>query len=246
MPAVPSALRPNAPPSELKAPGRLVTTTAAGTADAAGSAAAAAAAAAASPAPLVVPEAVNGTADPFWRDLLQHIESADGAHSPPAGQLVAVQRPQFLSAFQPGALARLLPAMPASVLTALIHGVAADGTPPASKAAYLHCLAAAVKALAAAAAEGEGDASLSASQQVWQPRGAPVAASLAEVCREPQLLSGLQAAAAAGSGEEAAAAAAEVARALLSSEAAVAAVAAAAADGSAGLQEGLAQVAQRA
>lgn len=212
-PAVPSALRPNAPPSELKVPGRLVTTTAAGEG----------AAAAASPLPpLAVPEAVSGTADPFWRALLQHIEGADGSHE---GASPAGQPPQFLAAFQPEPLARLVAAMPAGVLTALVHGLAAPGTPAPSRAAYLACLEGAARALAAAEQEVAGD-NLSASQQLWQPRGAPVAASLAELCREPQLVAGLCAAAEGGHGQGAPAAAA-VAQLLLASEAGRAAAAAA-------------------
>ena len=247
-PAVPSALRPNAPPSELKAPGRLVTTTAAGETDAAaggGSAgggagrSAGAQPARASPGPLVIPEAVDGTGHPFWRELLAHIESADGARSPAPGAAAAAQQqrpPQFLAAFRPAALQRLLPAMPASVLTALVDGMAAADTPPACRAAYLRCLEAAVQALVAAE-EAAGDTSLSASQQVWQPRGQPLPASLRELAREPQLLLGLQAAAGSGDGGSAAAAAASVAGALLGSEAARAAVADAA--GGQGLQDGL-------
>jgi hypothetical protein len=233
---VPSALRPNAPPSELKAPERLVTTTAAG-------ASAAAAAPAPALAPLVVPEAVSGTADPFWRQLLQHIECADGSPQ----QQQQAQPAEFLAAFQPAVLARLVAAMPAGILTALVAGVAAGSTPAAARASYLHCLEAAVVALAAAEAEAAGD-SLSASQQVWQPRGAPVAASLLELCGEPQLVSGLQvcvsaAASAAGSsgGAEvrAAQAAAAVAAALLGSEASKAALAAA--DAAAGASAGASQ-----
>lgn len=246
-PAVPSALRPNAPPSELKAPGRLVTTTAAGAdAAAAGSGGGGAGAPRASPGPLVIPEAVDSTGHPFWRELLSHIESADGARSPAPGAAAPPQRaPQFLSAFTPAALQRLLPAMPASVLTALVDGMAAADTPPACRAAYLRCLQAAVQALAAVAEEAAGDASqLSASQQVWQPRGQPLPASLLELAREVQLLPGLQAAVGDGNGGSTAAAAADVARALLGSEAARAAVAAAAAERGAGLQQGLEALAQ--
>lgn len=237
-PAVPSALRPNAPPSMLRVPDRLVTTTAAGVDAGAGGAS-----------PLAVPEAVSGTADPFWRELLRHIEGADSAH----GGAAAGAAP-FLSAFQQPALGRLLPAMPAGVLTALVTGLAAPGTPPASKLAYLRCLEAAVLALAAAEAEAAGDDSLSASQRVWQPRGAPLAASLAELCREPLLLSGLQATAADGNSEEGACAraASAVAAALLGGEAGRAAVAAAAraseegGGGGAGLREQLEALAQQA
>lgn len=198
-PAVPSALRPNAPPSEMKAPGRLVTTTAAGADAAAG----------ATLSPLRVPETVSCTADPFWRDLLHHLESADGAHEVAQAQ----GPPQFMAAFEPPALARLVAAMPAGVLSVLVSGAAATSTPAASRAAYLQCLEAAVRALAAE--EAVGASALSASQQVWQPRGAPLAASLAELCREPQLVAGLQA------GAQGAA----VAHVLLGSEAARAAAA---------------------
>lgn len=238
-PAVPSALRPNAPPSELKVPGRLVTTTAAGAEEAAASGAGGRGSSA-SPGPLAVPDSVSGTTDPFWRELLVHIEGADASHpaaaAGTAGGSDSQQQPRFAAAFQPAVLARLVAGMPAGVFTALVAGVAAAGTLPATRTAYLRCLEAAVHVLAAAEAEAAGDNSLSASQQVWQPRGAPPAASLAELAREPQLLPGLQAcataAAADGSGAaeaQAAAAAAGVARALLGSEPARAAVQAAAA-----------------
>ncbi len=238
-PAVPSALRPNAPPSELKVPGRLVTTTAAGAEEAAGTGAAARSST--SPGPLTVPDSVSGTADPFWRELLRHIEGADAASQdavagPAASSSEGQQQQRFAAVFQPAVLAHLVAGMPAGVLTALVAGVAAAGTPPATRAAYLRCLEAAVHTLAAAEAEAAGDNSLSASQQVWQPRGAPPAASLAELAREPHLLPGLQACAdAAGMGvaeAAAAAAAAGVARALLASDPARMAVQAAAASGS--------------
>ncbi|KAL4858571.1 Di-N-acetylchitobiase [Chlorella vulgaris] len=172
--AAPSMPCSGAPPSDLKAPGRLVTTTAT-----AGAAAAAS--------QLLVPESVSGTADPFWRCLLQHIECAEDTDV----------RPAFLVAFEPAALARLVSNLPAGIVAALVAGVAADMTPAGVKAAYLECLRASVAALAAMEAEAAGD-NLSASQQVWQPRGAPVAASLAGLCSEPQLLSGLQACVEAG------------------------------------------------
>ena len=247
-PAVPSALRPNAPPSELKVPGRLVTTTAAGAEDAAAGGAAGGRSGA-SPGPLAVPDSVSGTTDPFWRELLCHIEGADGASQEAAGAAAgggnSQRQPRFAAAFQPAALARLVGGMPAGVLTALVVGVAAEGTPATTRAAYLRCLEAAVHALAAAEAEAAGENSLSASQQVWQPRGAPPAASLAELAREPQLLPGLQACAAtAGSGgaeAQAVEAAAGVARALLASEHGRAAVQGAAACGAEGSGSGLVQ-----
>lgn len=217
-PAVPSALRPDAPPSELRAPGRLVTSTAAGASVAADQPAAA------EPVPaLVVPESVSGTSDPFWRRLLQHIEAADGgcpaAAAPPTGeqhgqrgvQQVAA-RPSFEAAFEPAALGRLASAMPASILTALVTGAAAPSTPAAARAARLRCLAGAAAALAIAEAEAAGD-DLSASQQVWAPRGAPAAASLPELCLEPQLLACLSAATEAGRGTPAGTAQAQAARA---------------------------------
>lgn len=247
-PAVPSALRPNAPPSELKVPGRLVTTTAAGAEDAAAGGAAGGRSGV-SPGPLAVPDSVSGTTDPFWRELLCHIEGADGASQEAAGAAGgggnSQRQPRFAAAFQPAALARLVGGMPAGVLTALVVGVAAEGTPATTRAAYLRCLEAAVHALAAAEAEAAGENSLSASQQVWQPRGAPPAASLAELAREPQLLPGLQACAATAgsSGAEAQAveAAAGVARALLASEHGRAAVQGAAACGAEGSGSGLVQ-----
>ena len=117
-----------------------------------------------------------------------------------------------------------------------IEGADAASQNAAAGPAAAGSLEAALHALAAAEAEAAGDNSLSASQQVWQPRGAPPAASLAELAREPQLLPGLQAcadAAGAGVAEAAAAAvAAGVARALLASDPARAAVQAAAASGS--------------
>ncbi|KAI3428047.1 hypothetical protein D9Q98_006432 [Chlorella vulgaris] len=219
--AAPSMPCSGAPPSDLKAPGRLVTTTAT-----AGAAAAAS--------QLLVPESVSGTADPFWRCLLQHIECAEDTDV----------RPAFMVAFEPAALARLVSNLPAGIVAALVAGVAADMTPAGVKAAYLECLRASVAALAAMEAEAAGD-NLSASQQVWQPRGAPVAASLAGLCSEPQLLSGLRACVEAGqaagdscatAGAQLAAAqsAAHVAAALLDSEVCVAALPAAVEAGGAG------------
>jgi hypothetical protein len=147
-------------------------------------------------------------------------------------------------AFEPAALARLVSNLPAGIVAALVAGVAADMTPAGVKAAYLECLRASVAALAAMEAEAAGD-NLSASQQVWQPRGAPVAASLAGLCSEPQLLSGLRACVEAGqaagdscatAGAQLAAAqsAAHVAAALLDSEVCVAALPAAVEAGGAG------------
>jgi hypothetical protein len=177
----------------------------------------AAGAAAAPPPPLAVPEAVSGTGDPFWRRLLAAVEGCDGDED----------EPSFVAAFQPATLARLVAGMPAAVVGALVAGAAAAATPPAPRAALLRCLEGAVQALAALEAEAAGD-NLTASQQAWQPRGAPAAASLAELCREPQLLAGLRACAEVP-GARVAQAAAAVAAALLGSEAALAALDAAAA-----------------
>ena len=212
-PAVPSALRPNAPPSEFKAPGRLVTTTAAG----------ASAAAADSPLPpLALPGRVEGgTSDPFWRRLVQHIEAAEEGGGGGGTAL------PFEAAFEAAPLACLVASMPANILTVLVSELAAPGAPLARRTAVLRSLAAAVAALAAAEAKSCVD-SLTASQQVWQDRGAPLAASLSELCREPGLEAGLAACveAARGGGDAAlAASAAAVAGALVGSEACQAALA---------------------
>lgn len=220
-PAVPSALRPDAPPSELRAPDRLVVSTAAGMS------AAFCNPAAAEPIPaLSVPRSVSGTSDPFWRCLLQHLEAAEGGHPAAAAPTLAQAGEQpgqpgqeeptgglsFEAAFEPAALAHLAAGMPASILTALVTGAAAPDTSAAARTAYLRCLARAAATLAAAEAEAAGD-NLSASQQVWAPRGAPAAASLPELCLEPQLLACLAAAAEAGRGACAASAEAHAARA---------------------------------
>ena len=98
--------------------------------------------------PLAVPtEGVSGgTADPFWRQLLVHLESGDqeGSGGGSGGDGSALS---FLPAFQPEALPGLVSAMPASILTALVAGVAAVGTSPASRTTYLRCLEAAARAL---------------------------------------------------------------------------------------------------
>lgn len=232
-PAVPSALRPDAPPSELRAPDRLVTSTAAGVCAAGGGPAAGEPMLA-----LAVPDSISGTSDPFWRRLLQHIEAADGSQTVATGTGERGSQPGaqqaaslgFEAAFEPAALARLAAGMPASILTALVTGAAAPTTPAPARAAYLRCLAEATAALAAAEAEAAGD-NLSASQQVWAPRGAPAPASLSELCLEPQLLACLKGAAEAGRGAcagsaeaQAARAAAAVASALRGSEACKAAL----------------------
>ena len=135
-PAGAAALKPAAPPSDLKAPGRLVTNTAAGQAGRA-----------TKPAvplpPLEVPEAVSGTSDPYWRALLAHIEAADG---PDQEQQ---QPPAFAAAFQPARLQQHASSMPAHIPAALLSGLCSDGVPAAAKAVEAQCLLAAVAFAAA-------------------------------------------------------------------------------------------------
>jgi hypothetical protein len=193
-PAVPSALRPAFPASNLKAPERLVTTTAAGEAHAQAHVdAAAAASAVAVQQPLIIPEAVDGTGDDFWTLLLQHIEAetcipTDGA---------SMNEPSFMPAFQHGTLARVIHALPAFIVDALLMTVHRN----CNSNGEVGCIgkkrvaAAAVRSLRATVdaldhlerrcAFGEDATS---SQKAWgEARSGSHCASLAGLCREPAL-----------------------------------------------------------
>lgn len=184
-PTVPSALRPSAPPSTVKAPGRLVTTTAAGEA-------AIAAAAAQNQQqqqrpvlqPLKVPETVEGTGDEYWMLLLQHIE-AD----------TTTTEPTFSAAFTPTALAHTIASLPAFILDALLAAAQGHSSEEGPKSeAAVRCLRSAVEALASLenGASGHGQ-DASASQRAWgSARSGSHAASLAGLCREPGFVEVLQ------------------------------------------------------
>jgi hypothetical protein len=189
-PAVPSALRPALPASNLKAPERLVTTTAAGEAQAQAHAAATAATAAAEQQPLIIPETVEDTSDDFWTQVLQYIE----AEITLSGSVV----PEFATAFQPEVLSRVIHALPAFILDALLMTVHRN-TESSGKAftgkdkivsAAVHSLRATVDALAQVergANAPHGDDS-TPSQKAWgQARSGSHCASLTGLCREPAL-----------------------------------------------------------
>eukprot|EP00887_Chlorella_sp_A99_P006092 scaffold22.g6092.t1 len=181
-PGVPSALRPGGPATMERAPQRLVTTTAP----------------AELPPPLEVPPGVveGGTADAYWNALAQHIHQADSA-APAGGDEDgepegAAPDLGFAAAFEPAALARHLPAVPAFIVTALVAG-AAGGAVPAARRACVHALRAVAEALAGAGPEEGGD--LSASQRPWvTSRTAPLPASLERLCGEEQLVPAMLAA----------------------------------------------------
>jgi actin-related protein len=192
-PAVPSALRPAIPASNLKAPERLVTTTAAGEAQAQAHANATAAAAAAAAVqgqqqPLVIPETVDGTGDDFWTLLLQHIEAETSLS-------FTTTEPSFASAFQPEVLARLIHALPAFILDVLLmtanRNISGNNNNDKSKkqivAAAVRSLRATVDALAhLERAMTRDDAT--PSQKAWgEARSGSHTASLAGLCREPAL-----------------------------------------------------------
>ena len=174
---VPTALKPGAPLSELKAPARLTTTTTSmdmpkqqQQQQQQGS--------------LQVPsgELEGGTASPHWREVARRVEAA--ADSQTEVDL------SFSAAFGPTALTLHAPALPAFVVTALVNGAAA--APRADvRAACLRALSCCAHALAAlearrAAAEEAGP---SASALPWVGnRTAPLSASVAALASEPQLL----------------------------------------------------------
>jgi len=174
-PAVPSALRALGPASLLKAPERLVTTTAAGEAQEPAAVPATAATSAALSV-LEVPQGVTGTGDAFWLDVVRHIEAdgeVDGA-------------PTFGSVFNGAALARLLDALPAFVLSVLLAALGrALEARPAAAARICSYLCNVVQALAAREATGK---EMTLSQQAWADRLAqPAAVSLGELFEEPEL-----------------------------------------------------------
>jgi hypothetical protein len=192
-PAVPSALRPDNPASNLKAPERLVTTTAAGEAQAQAHADATAAAAAATASvlqPLIIPEAVvDGTGDEFWTLLLQHIE----AETIPTG----TSDPAFTAAFQPDVLSRVIHALPAFIVDALLMTVHRNkGAESKDKkriiVAAVRSLRATVEALGhvehshGSVSSTADDAT--ASQKAWgEVRSGSQKVSLDLLCREPTL-----------------------------------------------------------
>jgi hypothetical protein len=165
---------------------------------------------------------VTDTCHPYWRCLADNLEYAAGESKEGEGLDTLLQA--LDAAFEPARLAAQAHAMPASVLSAVVAGMGSRVAATPVRGAMMRFLSAALHALAGAAAAGApADGDLTPSQLVWAaPRIAPVRASLAELCREPELLPALAACAAradAGVAEHAAASAAlDVAVALLGSD----------------------------